>query len=78
MMCPNCGGKTRVADRVDNTWDDEIYRERVCTECHHIFYTAEIEVEKNEQFKEKWYKYHRDRKKYSTHRGRYFKEKGND
>ena len=75
MICPNCGGKTGVTDRVDNTWDDETYRKRVCHECGHIFYTTEIEVEANDQFKDNWYKHHRDRNRTTKHIGRYFKEK---
>jgi transcriptional regulator NrdR family protein len=48
MTCPECGGKVRVLENFD-TSDNEIYRRRRCTECSHIFYTVEYEVEHTKQ-----------------------------
>lgn len=43
MVCPNCGGKTKVKEsRADS---DVIYRRRRCIDCNYIFYTEEVDSE---------------------------------
>lgn len=59
MKCPKCGGKVNVMDTVHNTDLNEIYRERICEDCGHIFYTTEYEVVQNQAFEEDWAQYHR-------------------
>ena len=59
MICPKCGGKTRVRDNVNNEESNENYRKRVCQECGHKFYTVEFEVETDDHFKKSWSKNYR-------------------
>jgi hypothetical protein len=50
MQCPKCNSKkidTKKA--VDMPWN-EVYREKKCRGCGHVFYTCEFEVEPNERF----------------------------
>jgi hypothetical protein len=64
MICPKCGAKTRVVDNSRNCIQLETYRKRVCNECGHIFFTAEIEVENTREFREEYAKGHRLIKRY--------------
>ena len=59
MLCPKCGGKTHICDNVSDTETNENYRQRVCKECGHKFYTVEFEVEGDDRFKKSWWKNHR-------------------
>ena len=45
MICPECGGKTRVLDTRFNDEHNEIYRRRTCPICNHIFFTMEFEAD---------------------------------
>lgn len=58
MTCPKCNGKVSVTDSVHAFANTE-YRRKKCTECGHIFYTAEVEVENDDKFKRAWARYHR-------------------
>ena len=59
MTCPKCGGKTRVRDVVQDSTDHKTYRQRTCSSCGRVFYTAEIETENNSSFNKKWFFHHR-------------------
>lgn len=61
MICPKCGGKTRVTDNSHNNQENETYRQRFCVDCSHVFYTAEIEVDDNPGFREAYASNHRKR-----------------
>lgn len=39
MVCPKCGGKTKVTD--SSPTEKKVYRRRKCVECGHVFATAE-------------------------------------
>ena len=54
MICPKCGGKTRV-DSTTNQHDNTVLRRRQCIECKLIFGTVECIIEDQEQFKHDWY-----------------------
>lgn len=43
MNCPVCGGRTRVIHCRRTC--EEMYRQRKCDDCEHIFYTTESESE---------------------------------
>ena len=43
MVCPECGGETRVINSV--AVKDCVLRERMCTQCHFKTYTTEKETE---------------------------------
>ena len=59
MKCPKCGSdKLRVTDVV-KTPENEIYRQKECRDCKHLFYTAEFEVEPNDRFRSEWARYYR-------------------
>lgn len=57
MKCPECGGKTTVAD--SSRSDDEVMRKRKCLSCGRFTYTIEYEVENDETFHKQWAKHHR-------------------
>jgi transcriptional regulator NrdR family protein len=57
MKCPECGGKTTVADSTRS--DDEVMRKRKCLSCGRFTYTIEYEVEYGENFSKQWNKFHR-------------------
>ena len=63
MVCPKCGGKTHVRDNSGNKDTNENYRQRVCKECGHRFYTVEFEVEEDKLFKKSWWRNYRGSKK---------------
>lgn len=56
MKCPKCKSGARVTDSIRISEHNEVYRRRTCLECGHIFYTAEMEVDHNDQFKKLWNK----------------------
>lgn len=41
MLCPKCGGATRVSNSA--TDERSVYRQRTCKKCGYIFYTTEVE-----------------------------------
>lgn len=49
MTCPVCGGKNRVIDSRSDV--EVVYRKRLCLECGHTFYTAEVETEYSEDYR---------------------------
>lgn len=59
LVCPRCGEDAKVVDNVNNFFDDEVYRKRKCTDCGHIIYTVEREVQISKQFLDRWNKHHR-------------------
>lgn len=59
MKCPVCEGKTKVLDVVHGDIDNEDYRRRKCLDCGYELYTAEIEVEYDERYKNNWLRNHR-------------------
>lgn len=58
MICPKCGGKTKIG-AVCIKPDSEVFRRRKCIDCGYSMYTAEFEVERSGKFKVDWRKYHR-------------------
>ena len=60
IACPKCGAPASVKDVVMNTDDNEQYRKKECTECGHVFFTLEFEVEADDCLLENWYAHHRD------------------
>ena len=69
MNCPKCDDTVLVIDTV-NLPSNEIYRKRKCSECGHIFYTAEFEVEHNQDFIDEWNANHRDTQSTRKNMGR--------
>lgn len=63
MLCPKCGGNTAVVDVCHNDRVNETYRKRRCKQCNQFFYTAEISVDINENFKNVWWTNHRQNSK---------------
>lgn len=63
MMCPNCGGKTKVIDNVEvpdkSNNSTSIYRKRMCLDCKIFTYSVETKVEYDEQVRKLWNRYHR-------------------
>lgn len=49
IVCPKCGIKTRNADTIPDEGNNEIYREKTCYLCGHVFYTLEFVIEDTEQ-----------------------------
>ena len=63
VSCPVCWTKnTGISDSV-RTFDNEVYRQRRCKGCGHIFYTMECIIEDSESFKEEWEYYCKCKKK---------------
>lgn len=59
MKCPKCGStKIKNTDHVD-TPENEIFRQKECWNCKHLFYTVEFEVEPNERFRAEWAAYYK-------------------
>ena len=55
MICPKCGGKTKQNNgSVKNKEIPEVYRCRICEDCKHVFYTLEVVVPYEGEFKKKW------------------------
>ena len=54
MVCPKCGGKTKVNKTIQIKDDNEVYRNRKCLACGHSFYTTEFEVDFEGIYKEIW------------------------
>ena len=73
MNCPKCGGKTTVCGSYADC--ESVQRKRICKECGHLFYTAEYEVEKQDDFLELRDAYYKTKRRveYSKdwHRQRY-------
>ena len=60
ILCPKCGGKkTHIFDNAFNPETNESYRKRRCTECSHVFFTVEFEVEATDPLKADFWKHHR-------------------
>lgn len=54
MLCPKCGGGTKVCDtRYDNK-ENEVFRRHACKDCFSEFYTVEFEIEANNKFVSLW------------------------
>lgn len=49
MICPICGGKTKVKDSRERK--KSTYRSRQCLECGNIYATYEVECEEYKRFK---------------------------
>lgn len=60
MNCPKCKGPITTTDTV-NTHANDIYKQKKCYKCGHVFYTVETEVEATDNFLEEWHFYHRVR-----------------
>lgn len=52
MYCPECNGKTGVAET--KAIELNMYRRRVCKECGYKFYTEETEIEDMSAFRYCW------------------------
>lgn len=63
MTCPKCKGRPSVVCTVNVSWN-EIYRQRKCDECGHVFFTVEFEVETNKRFMREWNRYNKKSKKF--------------
>jgi len=69
LSCPKCEHKTFISDSVADKENNEIYRERTCTnpKCCNVFFTSEFIVEDNAVFRELWHEmkrqYNRNQKK---------------
>lgn len=48
MICPNCGGQTKVPMTMPN--DASVQRQRKCKRCGHVFYTSET-ISDGKEFK---------------------------
>ena len=46
MVCPHCGGKTKVMETRD--WENTVVRRRKCKACGQLFYTEEGAIEYTE------------------------------
>lgn len=55
MKCPECKNKIVVVDEV-RTPDNEVYRRNRCSECGHLFYSVEYEIEADKQLRDIWRK----------------------
>jgi len=44
VNCPRCGCGEIRATYTNGRFDDRVIRQRRCTECRHIWYTAELPV----------------------------------
>ena len=54
MLCPKCGGVTRVCDTRYDGKENEIFRRRACKDCSHEFFTVEFNIEANDKFIKLW------------------------
>jgi transcriptional regulator NrdR family protein len=68
MKCPKCNGSVKVTDVVQDMELDhnDIYRQRTCDDCGHIFYTVEGEIDVNKVFEKLWVRLHRRKSKVKT------------
>ena len=64
LKCPECGGNTKSVDNALNTDNNEMYRQKTCTnpDCRYFFYTVEFVVESNQELVETWNRYRRKKK----------------
>lgn len=63
VNCPKCNSP---ADRLDHpvyTDNNEIYREKICKHCGHIFYTVEFAVDGDEYVQKQVARFKKTRKK---------------
>lgn len=65
MNCPKCNHNQLKTNASVNVPWNEIYKQKKCLNCGHLFYTAEFEVEPNKRFKREWALYSN---KYGKHR----------
>lgn len=61
MLCPKCGNGSRIVDTRNEPKENEVYRLHRCKSCGHVFYTVELLVEENKQFRKVWSSTHRYR-----------------
>lgn len=54
MLCPKCGGATKVCDTRYDGKDNEVFRRHACKDCSEEFFTIEFEVENNDKFIDLW------------------------
>lgn len=54
MICPKCGGDTRVGDTRYEEKENEIFRRRVCKNCSNEFFTVEFGIEVDDKFMKLW------------------------
>lgn len=56
MRCPKCRSKTRITTTRNDDKKNRVYRHRKCVfkGCGYQFYTAEVIVKENKEFKEIW------------------------
>ena len=54
MLCPKCGGVTKVCDTRYEDKENEIFRRRACKQCANEFFTVEFDVETNAKFDMLW------------------------
>ena len=59
MICPKCGGPTKICDTRFDANENEVFRRHICKECEHETYTIEFEVEKDNKFVDLWRGLHR-------------------
>lgn len=64
MTCPKCNGRLLVTDNAHNDEMNETYRRKKCTNCEHVIYTTEFEVDYDENFQKEWCKNYRSYKRY--------------
>lgn len=62
MICPKCGGNTKVTDSRSTRFT--VHRRRKCTLCGHIFYTAETIADSGDIFKKVYNNYKNRRRNY--------------
>lgn len=65
--CPRCGGNIKTTYSVHSD-DGDIYRQKTCDACGHVFYTVEYEVIENDAFKKEWSKCRVKRQKFYNDR----------
>ena len=53
MKCPKCGSKTSIINKLTSS-NNEVYIKNGCSNCGHIFFTAEFDIEETPEFKKEW------------------------
>ncbi len=56
MLCPKCGGNTKVCDTRYETNENEVFRRHICKDCSEEFFTVEFSIESNKKFVDLWKK----------------------
>lgn len=54
MLCPKCGGGTKVCDTRYEGKENEVFRRHECKVCDNEFYTIEFEIESNNKLIDLW------------------------